>query len=248
MKKLVLGVFLFCSVALAQQPLNNASIIKLSKAGLGADVITAMIQNQPGSYDVSPSVILHLKQEGISDKVLAAMVAKDGHNTQSAEDRYANLDIGVYLKSNKGWTVVPTETVNWRTGGFLKSLATDGIVKGDINGRLKGAHSGTKVTGNTQILIKSPDGSEATDFQLVHLHVKRHAREFRTVTGGVFHSSGGTTRDAVHFTEKRIAKDTYLVTLPANLEPGEYAFLAPGFSASTTSGSIGRAYSFSFIE
>jgi hypothetical protein len=104
------------------------------------------------------------------------------------------------------------------------------------------------VTTPLQFLIKTQDGQEATDFQLVRLHKKSDAREFRTMTGGVFHASGGATRDAVSFEQKRIAKHTYEITLPATLPPGEYAFLAPGLTQSTTSGSTGRAYTFHVIE
>ena len=64
----------------------------------------------------------------------------------------------------------------------------------------------------------------ATDFQLVHLHEKSDAREFRTVTGGVFHRSGGASRDAVSFVQTRIAKHIYKIRLAANLPRGEYAF------------------------
>ena len=31
---------------------------------------------------------------------------------------------------------MPTEQVNWKTGGVLKTIATDGIVKGDVNGQV----------------------------------------------------------------------------------------------------------------
>ena len=77
-----------------------------------------------------------------------------------------------------------------------------------------------------ELIIKTPDGVEATDFQLVRLHVQSDAREFRTVTGLVFHSSGDSTRDAIPFEQKRIAKRTYKITLPDTAPLGEYAFLA----------------------
>jgi hypothetical protein len=32
--------------------------------------------------------------------------------------------------------MVAGEPVNWKTGGVLKSIATDGIVKGDVNDEL----------------------------------------------------------------------------------------------------------------
>ena len=96
------------------------------------------------------------------------------------------------------WVLVGTEPVNWKTGGVLKSIATDGIVKGDVNGRISGGDSATQMNTPLEFLIKTPDGVEATDFQLVHLHDKSDAREFRTVTGGVFHASGGSSAGSNH--------------------------------------------------
>ena len=236
-------------VAIAQEPLSNESIQKMAKAGLGDDVIVSMIQNQPGHYDLNPDTLVSLKNAGLSDKVLAAMAAKNAAPAaEKATDQYDDLEIGVYHKVKDVWTIIATEPVNWKTGGVLKTFASQGIVKGDINGRLQGAASATKMNTPLEFLIKAPDGVEATDFQLVRLHVKSDAREFRTVTGGVFHSSGGSTRDAIPFEQKRIAKRTYKITLPDTAPPGEYAFLAPGLTGSSASGSTGKAYTFHLVE
>lgn len=99
-----------------------------------------------------------------------------------------------------------------------------------------------------QFLIRAPDGVEATGYQLVRLHQKRNAREFRTVTGGVFHGSGGDIRDTIAFQQTRIARQTCTVTLPDSLPPGEYAFLSPGLSNSTASASTGKANTFHLLE
>lgn len=246
------ALFLALTVAAsAQQPLTNDSIQKMTKAGLGDDVIVSMIQSQPGNYDVSPDTLVALKKDGVSDKILAAMAAKNSAPpvaADKAKDEYEDLDIGVYHKVKDVWTLIATEPVNWKTGGVLKSIASQGIVKGDVNGRLQGPSSATKVNTPLEFLIKTPDGIEATDFQLVRLHTKSDAREFRTVTGGVIHSSGGSSRDAVHFEQTRIAKRTYKVSIPDTAPPGEYAFLAPGLTGSSASGSTGKAYTFHLVE
>ena len=237
------------SVAGAQQPLTNESIQKMAKAGLGDDVIVSMIQSQPGNYDLNPETLVSLKKDGLSDKVLAAMAAKNAApSAAKTTDEYEDLEIGVYHRVKDVWTIIATEPVNWKTGGVLKSFASQGIVKGDVNGHLQGPGSATKMNTPLEFLIKTPDGVEATDFQLVRLHVKSDAREFRTVTGGVFHSSGGSTKDAIPFEQKRIAKRTYKITLPDTAPPGEYAFLAPGLTGSSASGSTGKAYTFHLVE
>ena len=239
------------AAAFAQQALTNDSVEKMVKGGLGDDVIVSMIQSQPGHYDVTPDTLIALKAEHISDKILAAMAAKGSGTAPAAEtvaDTYEDLDIGVYHKVRDPWVLVGTEPVNWKTGGVLKSIATDGIVKGDVNGRISGGDSATQMNTPLEFLIKTPDGVEATDFQLVHLHDKSDAREFRTVTGGVFHASGGSSRDRITFDQTRIAKRTFKVALPANLPPGQYAFLAPGLTGSSASGSTGKAYTFRLVE
>jgi hypothetical protein len=170
--------------------LSNTSIEKMARARLGDDVIVSMIQSQAGHYDVTPDSFIAIKREGISDRVLAAMAAK-GNGMAPAQlapgaDSYEDLDIGVYRRTRSGWIPVASEQVNWKTSGALKSIATDGIIKGDVNGRLNGGASATQMNMPLDFLIKTPDGIEATDFQLVHLHEKTDAREFRTMTGGVF--------------------------------------------------------------
>jgi hypothetical protein len=67
------------------------------------------------------------------------------------------------------------------------------------------------------------------------------------MTGGVFHSSGGATRDVVPFEGKRVASRTFRVVLP-NLGAGEYGFLPPGAVGSASSASVGKLYSFRLVE
>jgi hypothetical protein len=239
---------------IAQQQLDNASITKMSEAGLGDGTIVQMIAAQPGAYLVTPDALIALKKAGVSDAVIHALVAKaTGAPVQpmavppsemEEQGAFANLDMGVYDKVSGNWTLLNSERVNWKTGGVLKSVFSDGVVKMDINGRLSGADSTTTVESPLQFLIKGEGGIQAGDFQLVHLHVKKDAREFRTVTGGVFHASGGASRDAVDFQTKEIGRHAWMVTFAAPLAPGEYAFLVPGYAASTTSGSTGKAYTF----
>ena len=156
-----------------QEPLTNASIEKMTKAGLGEDVIVSVVQNQPAHFDLTPETLVTLKGEGVSDKVLAAMAAKNGTPAGGAKpttNAYDDLDVGVYYKSKAGsWTLIASEIVNWKSGGAFKSIASHGIVKGDINGHLNGKESATRLATPLEILIKTPEEMDATDYQLVHL-------------------------------------------------------------------------------
>jgi hypothetical protein len=70
---LFLGV---CPLLLAQQILNNDSVIKLAKAGLSEDLIITTINSSPGSYDTSADGLIALKNAGVSDKVVSAIILK----------------------------------------------------------------------------------------------------------------------------------------------------------------------------
>jgi hypothetical protein len=57
-------------------PMANDDILKMVKAGIGDDLIISVIQSHPGEYSTSPDDLVSLKQAGILDRVLGAMVAK----------------------------------------------------------------------------------------------------------------------------------------------------------------------------
>lgn len=77
----MLAVVLFAVPAVAQSILNNDSVVKMAKAGLGDDVIVSMIKGQPGSYAVDPDSVIQLKSAGLSEKVIAAMIEKNSANS-----------------------------------------------------------------------------------------------------------------------------------------------------------------------
>jgi hypothetical protein len=255
----LLRLFLaFAFLAGAQETLTNDSVAKMVKAGLGESLIVSMIQNQPGKYTLTPDSLVKLKQQGVPDKVLGAMVAKGGSSSpsisepapsadSSGSDIPPNLEIGVYYKKGGKWEEMLPDVVNWKTGGVMKSIATAGVVKGDVNGHIEGPHSRNSVASPVEVLIYSPEGVAITEYQLLRLRDNKGSREFRTVTGGVMHVSGGATRDLVPFEGKKIVNRTYKIVLP-NLGAGEYGFLPPGAVTSASSASLGKMYSFRLLE
>jgi hypothetical protein len=155
----------------------------------------------------------------------------------------------VYYKNGDAWSEVMPEVVNWQTGGVIKSHVTLGVVKGDVNGRIDGKASPNVLSTPVEVLVRLPEGVEITEYQLVHLHQHHDSREFRTVTGGVFHQSGGAKRDTLPFAYKKIDHGTYTVTL-AQLDRGEeYGLLSPGAALSShASAQLGKMYTFRVLE
>jgi hypothetical protein len=121
-------------------------------------------------------------------------------------------------------------------------------VKGDVNGHILGNTSRTRCSVATQFLIVVPEGTSVAEYQLLRLRENSNNREFRTVTGGVFHVLGGAARDFVPFEGTRVGPRSYLVTLPKALAPGEYGFLPPGAIFRSNLGSVGKINSFSIRD
>lgn len=241
--------------AVAQQTMDNAAILKLQKAGLSEDLIVSTVNGQPGTYSLTTDDLIALKKAGVTDKVIAAMLAKNSAPAATtpaapvASDKPPVDEVGVYYMTKEGkWTPIMPEIVNFKTGGVLKSMATVGVVKGDVNGHLKDSGSKLDVHTPLKLLIFTPEGTAPTEYQLLRLRVNGNSREFRSVTGGVYHVSSGATRDQVEFTYTKIAPRCYEVDLTASIGTGQYGVLPPNGLSSANAASSGKLYSFHVIE
>jgi hypothetical protein len=260
MRKLLLSSIILAGFALAataQQAMNNDAVIKMVKAGLSDDIIVGSISSQPGQYDTSADGLIALKTAGASDKVVGAMIAKaSGAAAPSAAAAPASNglppgidEIGVYMQDKSGnWVALMPEVVNFKTGGVMKSVFTNGIVKGDINGHIDGAKAKTTATLPVVFAVYTQDGTAITEYQLLRLRVNSDNREFRSTTGGVFHSSGGAKRDSVDFQSTKLAPRLYQITVDQTMGKGEYGLLPPGATSSSNMASAGKIYTVSVPE
>jgi hypothetical protein len=225
------------------------------RAGLGEDVIVSAVKAQPAKYSIGPDDLIALKGAGVTDKIITAMIdrmASSGsyrvvNPPPGSEGNAPVTEVGVYWKKAGAWADIPPEIVYFKTGGVLWQIGTLGIVKGDINGHINLKHSATQIGSIRDflhLLVRVQEAVAISEYQLLQLHVQGNSREFRTVTGGVLHVSGGATRDLLPFESKKVAPRTYEIMLP-QLKPGEYGLLPPPSSdATSSSGRIGKIYSF----
>lgn len=79
MRKVLVAVAFFVAfpLLLAQQTLNNDSVVKMFKMGFPEEMIVGQINRSPGAYDTSPASLTDLKAAGVGDKAISAMVAKE---------------------------------------------------------------------------------------------------------------------------------------------------------------------------
>jgi hypothetical protein len=240
----------------APQSLNNAAVVKMSRAGLGDEIILQTVRSNPGRYALAPDDLVLLKDAGVSQAVIAAMLAKgSGLQAHAAPVEVTPLspntdDPGVYFKNRQGqWEPVGPELVHYRDGGALKSVLTRDIVKKDQNGVVERPRSPLKLAPGTEMMILAPNTSvDGVEYVILRFHAKSDRREFRVKTGNVFHSETGSDRDALDIPVHRVASRLFAFTVPQDLQKGEYGVLAPGGASTPGIAHAGKIYTFSITE
>src|SRR5205807_7354965 len=82
--------------------MNNESVLKMVKAGLGDDLVIQTISTQPGQYVTDPDELVALKTAGVSDRIITAMVNKSRRQLTNVTEKPIEIsdvnEIGVYYK------------------------------------------------------------------------------------------------------------------------------------------------------
>ena len=236
----------------ATTKMTNDSVIKLSKAGLSDDLIVQTINTQPTDFTTDADSLLALKTAGVSDRVIQAMINKGRIRLTGEEPSPSPIalsdvnEIGVYYKDRKGkWQQIDPEIVHLKSGGFIKSTATHGIIKQDENGHLNGRESKLLLPRPIEFLVLAADGVDIAEYDIVRFRLNSSSREFRVKTGGVFHTTSGDDRDRVDFTPHKVAPHTWEFTLGTDTPGAEYGILPPGTGNAANGGKI---YTFAISE
>jgi hypothetical protein len=241
-------ILLLGNIAQAQESFNNESVIQLSRAGIGPNVLLAKIASMPCAYDVSTASIVALKSNGVADAVIAAMVDRcaGASNAQGAAEvtssPTAKRSSGLYidLGAGGGYDIVkirPTNASGGRTtgnGSLLFPLRVNLAIPRP----------------SAQLVAKSPQpnfyfyfenddqkvadfGTSAnasaqspSEFSLVHFKVKNGQREMVVAKQKMFGASIGIDpKDAVQFSVEELGDGVFKVRPMAPLKAGEYAFV-----------------------
>ena len=242
--------------------LSNDSILRMTKAGLEDALIISTIRTQPGHYDVGADQVIGLRQAGVSAPVIEAMQARDAGLHQHSPTDIASAraerptalpegvdEIGVYYRDKAGqWQILPVERVYFKSSGWLKNALSDGIIKQDMNGHLDGQHARLALHPGEEFLIYTPAGTQGEEYDLLRLQEHGGSRDFRTLTGGLFHSRTGAERNEIAVTPKRLAARLYSFTMPADIELGEYGVLPPGTANQQGIAGTGKIFTFALTS
>lgn len=80
-----LSALILCLAAASAWAVNNNDIIKMTKAGLDEATITAAVRGaSPAEFDTSPDALIKLKEAGVKQPVIQAMIEKQSGGSAAA--------------------------------------------------------------------------------------------------------------------------------------------------------------------
>jgi hypothetical protein len=237
-----------------KEPIKNENVVAMTKAGIDDATIVKMIEAGGTEFNTSPSAVIALKNAGVSNRVIDAMVSAARPNvTTAANGLYQQPEeVGVYVNLRERLVPLRIEIITWRSGGVLKSLLTTAASagfagsRGHLNGLVNTPMSPVRLefAPSPEFIIYCPEGASPEEYQLLRFWAKRDRREFRLETGGVIHASSGADSNARTVDVDRLGPRFYRVTPSYPLQKGEYGFLPPGAAVSANAASAGKIYTF----
>lgn len=105
--------FLLCLAiaftAHAAEVLDNATVVRLTKAGLSPEIITLKIGQSEARFDTSTDGLIALKSAGVADSVIMAMMQKAPAPVVASKPaaQQGCWPVESYTLGNNGWTWLP---------------------------------------------------------------------------------------------------------------------------------------------
>ncbi len=100
----------------ADEVLDNAAVIRLAQAGLGADIVALKVEQSPAHFDVSTDGLIALKAAGVPDVVIRAMLMKTSTPKATTSDGARCANVKYYTLGNNGWNWVPASLCTAASG------------------------------------------------------------------------------------------------------------------------------------
>jgi hypothetical protein len=219
-------------VALAEKPLTNDDVVKLSKLGLGDEAVAAKIrQAAEVDFKLETDDLGKLKAAGVSGKVIATML-----------DRSANAGTVVYTAPGvpggvavAGATAVKLTTSDGKVTPLPsmigESSSTYVYVTMLFWANFPGLHAATRTAERTPGFIISSDQDPRSRYYVVRLDVnsKDGDRSLKMGKSGAFSFKAGTSPDSdwtFAFESAEEKRGTWKLSLKKPLVPGEYGVFA----------------------
>ena len=261
----------FTAVTAQDEGMTNEEVISLSKAGLSPSIIVGKIRSGQTNFDLSTDSLIKLKQAGVSDDIVTAMLeAKSGKSTSSnsptmagggdPNDPMSKHSYGIYLYEVRGeqrkmTQLAPNVSAQNRTGGTFTSSLTYGISKVKVKSNLPGRNASLQIKDTQPVFyfyldvssggLNTASGIPSTpnEFAMIRFNQRSDNREVTIGKANAFGAKGGLSDEyVVQFNAEDLGNGVFKVTPAAPLRTGEYGFYLLNSGNSNASAAVGAKF------
>jgi hypothetical protein len=259
------------TVAVGQDDaMTNDEVITLTKAGLSPSIIIGKIRSGKSNFDLSTDSLIKLKQAGVSDDIVAAMLeAKSGKSVANTpgpsmspdpNDPMSKHSYGIYLFEDKDGQrkmtqLAPNVSAQNRTGGMFTSGLTYGIGKVKIKSNLPGRSAALQIKDTQPVFyfylditsggLNTSSGVPSTpnEFAMIRFNQRSDNREVTIGKINAFGAKGGLSDEyVVQFNAQDMGNGVFKITPATPLTKGEYAFYLINSGNSNASSAVGAKF------
>ena len=219
-------------------PLTNDDVTRMFGAGLTETTIVQVIQKGPSNFDISPDALIKLKQQGVTAKILEAMVATRTTPNSSTPTETEFNSRGVFAQNGAEWKrIEEVSSIEVRNVGNISSAVTMGIKEVRVICVFRGEKAEIQFDNPRPVFRIAGIGASARDVYIVAMRLNPDRRDLEMARSGLIKklSYGFRKRDVRDVMVKRLGDDLLEVTPKENLEPGEYIMVLGGVAVPLTS-------------
>jgi hypothetical protein len=251
--------------------MTNDEVISLAKAGLSQSIIIGKIRTAKSNFDLSTDALIKLKQSGVSDDIVTAMLeAKSGKSTAAPADSSGSGDpndpmtkhnYGIYYYEERAGErkmtqLQPNVSAQNRTGGgFTAAVTPFGLGKMKTKANLPGRSATMQINttspvfyfylDNTSGGLNTASGIPSTpnEFTLVRFNQRSDNREVTISKTNSWGSKGGLSDEyVVPLKAEDLGNGIFKVTPAGELRQGEYGFYLLNSGNSNVNAGIGSKF------
>lgn len=144
------------------EPLTNASVVKLVRAGFREKTVIAIIAARPVNFDLTPERLIELKKSGVSEHVILAMIAR-AESVELASEDWDDMP----LDEGPGAQGRQTGSGSGSDPGSVNIFGSSGGAHGRTRSRNQsgGADNDTQTVGSASVRIIRPPAEGGGDSQ-----------------------------------------------------------------------------------
>lgn len=250
-----------------KKPFTNADVLQMTKSEFPPSMIVKAIEANDANFDVSVPALTELKNAGVNQSVIEAMLAAEAKKHESAggakpanapppdpNDPRSPHESGIY------WLVKqasPPHMARVEPSSYPGQKARPGFGSATVKAVVPGPHAALRIADaspefwfyfdeKSAGLSQAPSGAmKPEDFVLAKMEMKSKDRELVVAKASAFKgvSNGVRQEDVIAVGVEKVAPGIYKVTPVKPLVLGEYCFLPSG-GAGAFVGYGGRVYDF----